>query len=279
MNPTRLRLVLSRALGVLVLSSLAVLPGCAEFNGLVKQVGAMNGGGGGGTRALNPTVSATPMQLTRYPSMRQLGAYYCPIVINDQIARLGCAVALGQQPPRDSLVFQFGTTITVQNPNNIPIPALDVLLAVKLFTGQATEGVGAVCMSMCGAQDPSCTGQPKPGACTAGGPGIRNLNDFVAAVPGLIAGLINGSVQNELRKSQIAARGNINLNLTFSLGIDQALRIIQKVFTQYAQAMLQQRQATMDIPVSGEGTVFVQLPIVGRIGVGFGPLASTWHLL
>jgi hypothetical protein len=279
MNPTRLRLGLRGALGLFVLSSLAVLPGCPEFNNLVKQVGLNGNGGGGGQQAAKPTVTATPMQLQRYPNMRQLGAYYCPIVITDQIARLGCAVALGPQPPRESLIFQFGTTITVQNPNNIPIPALDVLLAVKLFNGQATEGIGAVCMSMCGTGDPTCTGQPKPGACTAGGPGIRTLNDFVAAVPGLIAGLANGSVQNELRKSQIAARGNINMTLSFSLGIDQALRIIQKVFTQYAQAQLQQRAATLDIPVSGEGTVFVQLPIVGKIGVGFGPLTSTWRIL
>ncbi len=277
MNLTRDSFWLRRALGVLIVSSLAVLPGCAELNKVLQQVGGV--GGAGGSNAQNPTVTATPMQLTRYPNMNQLGAYYCPVVIQDQIARLGCAVAIGPPPPRDQLVFQFGTTITVRNPNNFPVPALDVLLAVKLFTGQATEGVGAVCVSMCGTSDPSCTGQPKPGACTAGGPGIRTLNDFVAAVPGLIAGLATGAVQNELRKSQILAHGDISLNLTFSLGIDQALRIIQKVVTQIVQDLLQRRHPTLEIPVSGEGTVFVQLPIIGRIGVGFGPLQSTWRIL
>lgn len=276
MNTTGVRFRMSRALGVLLLSTLVGLSGCAELNQVLRQVG---GSGGGGGQASPPTVTATPMQLVRYPNMNQLGAYYCPVVIRDQIARLGCTVALGPPPPRDQLVFQFGTTITVRNPNNIPVPALDVLLAVKLFTGQAAEGLGAVCVSMCGSQDPSCTGQPKPGACMAGGPGIRTLNDFVAAVPGLIAGLATGAVQNELRKSQIAARGDVTLNLTFSLGIDQALRIIEKVIQRYVQDMLQQRRPSLDIPVSGEGTVFVQLPIVGRIGVGFGPLQTTWRIL
>ncbi len=73
-----------------------------------------------------------------------------------------------------------------------------MLLALKLFSGQATDSVGAVCMSMCGSQDATCTGQPKPDGCTAGGPGIRNLKDFVAAVPGLLAGLASGAVQNGL---------------------------------------------------------------------------------
>ena len=108
-----------------------------------------------------------------------------------------CAIVLGSPPPRDRLVFEFGTTITVANPNNIPIPALDVLLALKLFQGQDTEGLGAVCLSMCGANDPACTGAPKAGACTAGGPGIRTLNDFVSAVPGLISGLASGAATQE----------------------------------------------------------------------------------
>lgn len=278
MDPTGVRLRLSRMLGVLLVSTLGLLSGCAELNQVLKAVGGTGAGGAGG-QASPPTVTATPMQLVRYPNMNQLGAYYCPAVITDRIARLGCTVALGPPPPQDQLVFQFGTTITVRNPNNIPIPALDVLLALKLFTGQAAEGLGAVCISMCGAQDPSCTGQPKPGACMAGGPGIRTLNDFVAAVPGLIAGLATGAVQNELRKSQIAARGDVTLNLTFSLGIDQALRVIQKVIQQSVQALLQRGKPVLEIPVSGEGTVFVQLPIVGRIGVGFGPLATTWRIL
>lgn len=72
--------------------------------------------------------------------MPQLGAYYCPIVIENQIARLSCAIVLGSPPPRDRLVFEFGTTITVANPNNIPIPALDVLLALKLFPRSGHRG-------------------------------------------------------------------------------------------------------------------------------------------
>ena len=119
------RIWLTRTLTALTLTALVFCSSCAQLNQLLGGVG-----GGGVARALNPTVTASPVQLTRYPSMQLLGAYYCPLVITDAAARLGCGLVLGQQPPRERLVFEFGTNITVQNPNNIPIPALDILVAL-----------------------------------------------------------------------------------------------------------------------------------------------------
>jgi hypothetical protein len=259
----------------LLLSCLVAMPGCQEINQILKGVG-----GTGAVNALTPTVSAQPLRLVRTPTLVQLGAYFCPQVISDPIARLGCSVVLGSPPPRTALVFEFGTTVTVNNPNNIPVPALDVLLALKLFNGQpGQESLGSICLSMCGSQDPSCTGAPKPGACTSNQRTIKTVNDFVAAVPGLIAGLANAALTGELRKSNIAARGNVQLNLTFALGIDQALRVFQKVIVQIVESQLKKGQPELAVPVSGEGTVFVQLPGSGRIGVGFGPLITVWKII
>ena len=262
-------------LSLLLLSSLVVAPGCAEIN---KLLGGM--GNTAGAVLQPPRVTAQPLRLTRTPSLQQLGAYYCPIVIADQMARLACAVAIGSPPPRDSLVFQFGTSVTVHNTNNVPVPALDILLALKMFQGQpGTESLGAICLSMCGAADRNCTGAPKPGACTSPNKTIKSVNDFVAAVPGLIAGLATAALTGELQKSTIVAGGDINLNLNFSLGIDQALRVLQKVITQVVQSQLQKGRPELVVPVSGEGTVFVDLPGTGRMGVGYGPLFTQWKIL
>jgi hypothetical protein len=268
--------------GVLFLSSLALMGSCAEVTQVVKEAESLQGGGQSGAAtpaAVKPDVTASPLKLQRYPNLRLLAAHFCPVALKNPLERMACSAALGAPPPPDQLTFEFGTTITVKNPNNIPIPALEVLLGLKLFSGQATESVGAVCMSMCGSQDATCTGAPKPDGCTAGGPGIRNLNDFVAAVPGLIAGLASGAVQSELRKSQIAAGGDVSLNLNFALGVDQALRVLEKVVDQFLKAQLEGRGGALEIPVSGEGTVFVQLPALGKVGVGFGPLQTSWRLL
>ena len=46
-----------------------------------------------------------------------------------------------------------------------------------------------------------------------------------------------------------------------------------------SQSQLQRGRPELVVPVSGEGTVFVQLPGSGRIGVGFGPLSTSWRIL
>lgn len=259
-----------------LLALLLIAPGCAEFNRLMAGAVA---NGVQQQRANPPTVTAGSPQLVRGPSMQLLAAYYCPKVITDRMLRMGCTIGLGSPPPQSQLVFEFGVPVTIKNPNNIPIPALDILLALKLFPGQGAEALGSVCVSMCGANDPQCTGQPKPGACSASNGGIRNIGDFVAAIPGLIVGLANGSLVNELRKSLIPAGGDVHLNLVFPLGIEQALRILQNVVQPVVESMLRQQRNGLDIPVAAEGTVFVNLPVVGRLGVPFGPLQTTWRVM
>src|SRR5438270_11470252 len=123
------------------------LAGCAELNQF------LNGAGGAGQRAVAPTVQASPVQLRRWPSLSDLAAYYCPQVTDNPVARMACSVAFGPTPPASRLAFEFGMTITAHNPNNIPIPALDVLLALTLFPGQHAEGLGAVCVRLCGQSD------------------------------------------------------------------------------------------------------------------------------
>ncbi len=248
---------------------------CAELSADLQRALATDGGA---ARALAPTVSASDVRLRRSPSLRDLAAYYCPVFIQNQIAQLACAATLGPPPSRDRLTFEFGIAVAMKNPNNIPIPALDVLLATQLFAGQDTEGLGAICVSLCGSGDPSCNGAPRPGSCTSSQNDIRRIQDFAARVPGLIAGLVTGAVQNELRKSTIAARGDVRLDLAFVLGIDQALRVLEKATRRAVDELLAGRQMVLDIPVSAQGTVFVQLPAVGRLGVGFGPLQTVWHV-
>ena len=34
----------------------------------------------------------------------------------------------------------------------------------------------------------------------------------------------------------------------------------------------------MSVPVSAEGSVYFNLPVVGRLGVAYGPLTSTWQI-
>ena len=225
-----------------------------------------------------PTVQASTLALTKRPSITQLAAYYCPTVITDAVLRLLCTVTLGAPPPTSQLAFQFGIHLTITNPNNTPVPALDVLLALRLFDGQQTEALGAICLSMCGSADPTCTGQAKPGACTSTQTDIRTLNDFQSRIPSLITDLVTGKAEQELRKSMIAAGGNVQLDLAFVLGLNQALSVFQKVAVSFVTDLLNGKSPTLAVPVEAEGTVFFELKPVGRFGVGYGPLNTTWNI-
>ena len=138
-----------------------------------------------------PTVTATPMQLVRYPNMNQLGAY-CPAVITDRIARLGCTVALGPPPPQDQLLCSSSERRSRCNPITSRFPALDVAAGAEAVHRAGGGGLGASVHQHVRGAGPKLHRSARPAHGMAGGPGIRTLNDFVAAVPGLIAGLATG---------------------------------------------------------------------------------------
>ena len=154
----------------------------------------------------------------------------------------------------------------------------DLVLALRLFEGQQAEALGAICLSMCGSNDPTCTGQPKPGACQSSQNDIRTLNDFQARIPQLITDLVSGRAEQELRKSLIAAGGTVQLDLAFVLGLDQALAVFQKVAVNFVTDLLGGKSPTLAVPVQAEGSVFFELKPVGRFGVGYGPLRTTWNI-
>ncbi|TNF26974.1 MAG: hypothetical protein EP329_20295 [Deltaproteobacteria bacterium] len=229
---------------------------------------------------LAPEVEVGALELRHEPSLGQLGAYYCPKVIDDALVALGCSVALGSPPPKSQLVFEFGVVVNIHNPNDIPVPAADVLLALTLFDQDPdAQALGAICVSLCGTDDPSCDGTPRPGACEAQGDDVRSIDDFVARIPDLIADFATGQAQEELQKSTILAGGDVSIDLAFDLGIDAALDVFEKTALEYVEALLKGNNASLSVPVRADGTVYFRLPVLGRIGVDFGPYRSTWQIL
>jgi len=228
---------------------------------------------------LAPEVEVGTLQLRRAPSIVNLAAYYCPKISSDPVVQVTCRVALGPPPPKSALAFEFGITLNLHNPNDIPVPTADVLLALTLFDGGQAEALGAICVSLCGQDNPHCDGTPRPGACQARQGDIFTIEDFVAAIPGLIHDLATGQAAEELSNSTILAGGDISLDLAFILGLDQALTVLQKTAKAYVETELDGGDGSLDIPVAAEGTVFFDLPVLGRLGVGYGPFQSVWRVL
>lgn len=226
-----------------------------------------------------PTVTTTGPSLRQRPGLQSLGAYYCPKLLGNQLGTIGCTLALGAAPPKSSLRFDFGLGVAIANPNNVPVPALDVLVALTLYPDDVkTTALGATCISLCTADNPGCTGAPRPDACTVTTGTVKTVDDFVGALPKLIDGIASGKALQELQKSSIPAGGDVKLDLVFSLGLDPALSVLQRTAMTWLELYVQGKELAIDVPVRVEGSVFFDIPGLGRIAVDWGPLAGTWRL-
>jgi len=261
------------ALTLVMVAALLGLPSCAQLQ-QIAMAGAQQH-----VQRLKPEVRADGLRLTRQPSLRALGRYFCPRVITGTAGKLSCGLVLGSPPPAAELAFEFGVNVHVHNPNDIPIPALDLLISLNLFDARDTARLGSMCVSMCGRDSPTCNGTPRPGACTVNGRRIGNARDLVSALPGLIAGIVTGKTQQELRKRQILAGGDVHLDLRFKMGIQQALGVLQTVARRYVEQLLSKQQTALDIPVSARGAVYFEIPTLGTIAVDWGPLKQNWRII
>ncbi|MCO4764132.1 MAG: hypothetical protein KC502_21655 [Myxococcales bacterium] len=226
---------------------------------------------------LVPEVEASDLILRKRPPLTKLAAYYCPKVVSGTVGTIGCTVGLGSPPPKDTLRFDFGMAVSIKNPNDVPVPALDVLVAVTLFPGVKAEELGAMCVSLCGADDLKCDGKPRPGACTIDGTRVKSVDDFLEKrLPNLIEGLITGEVQEELKKSTIAAGGDVKLDLRFTMGVDQALTVFQRTALDWVDQFLDGKDPVLKVPVSAQGSVFFDVPVLGQLKVDYGPLSTEW---
>jgi hypothetical protein len=262
-------MIFARAVAPL-LFLVALAPGCETLHyGLGSATSA--------ERA--PVVTSGQLSLRRAPSLRSLAAWYCPRVITNPVLRLGCTAAFGPPPRSDQLVFEFGLPLRIANPNNFPVPSADVLVALTLFDGQSAQSLGATCLSFCAANDPRCTGAPQPGACEARSGDILTMRDLVNAVPRLVSDVVTGRAAQALRQGTLAAGGDVTLDLSYQLGVDQALSLVERTSRGWVESQLKNRTGELRIPVSARGTVFFRLPVLGRVGVGYGPVRSSWRVL
>lgn len=232
----------------------------------------------GGAAELAPDVSVGALELRHSPALDDLGAYYCPRVIDDFILSQACTIAFGPPPPKSALAFEFGVVINMLNPNDIPVPALDVLVGLTLFEGRDAESLGAICVSLCGQDDPTCDGTAREGACQATAGDISSVGDFIGQIPRLISDLASGQAAADLQNSTILAGGAISTDLQFVLGLDQALGVFEKTALPWVQSQATGGSASLSVPVATEGTVFFRLPVLGKLGVDFGPFKSAWQV-
>ncbi len=265
-----------RALAALLMLSTA---GCPLVSG-------DGGDGSGATLPVMPGAELRAVDLTERPSYEMLGAFYChDFASGNVLAEIGCETAFGAAPARQSLTFGFTTTFELSNDNDFPIPLLEMLLALDVFEGTGQAALGAVCVSFC--EDPEsgdCEMPDEP--CKAPDNEVDGIEDFVPTIDDLIdvaVGAINGEdplgdFDSNLGLRFIPAKGNTETAVRFELDLDAMLGLVSELLDQSSSELLRGQTPTFDIPFSAQGSLFFDLPILGRNALGYGPLDGAWSL-
>lgn len=224
-----------------------------------------------------PTAALNRVDLITAPSVDELLAYGCV----NTLGSTTCAVAgLDDAPPKKDLLFSFDVVFDVENPNaDLPIPLVEVLLG---FTAFDTTDLGAVCVRLCDPADAACTpAADAEGACDAGdAQNVDEPEDLIPTVDDLVAlaeALQNGTVDNGAWRV-LEPGAATEAHFQFDLGIDPMLSLGDNLLGDALDDLLAGRPVALVVPYTVEGSLFFDVPELGRYALGFGPFADNWPL-
>lgn len=211
--------------------------------------------------------------LVEPPDLYALGAYFC-----DQLLGSLLCIPLGPPPRKEDLQFHFQLVFLLDNPNELPVPTTEIMVGLHLYPGQTFGELGKVCTTLCEAGATNCP-IPPSGACVLREEDIDSVDEFLDnAVVGaleLAADTLDGRpVEDHLGLYTIPAGGDLELKVTFSIGIDPMLRLLGETAEEYVEQLLSNQETQLDIPYAVGGRVWFDVPYLGRITVGFGPFGD-----
>ncbi len=243
-----------------------------------------------------PTATFNRVELTEQPSNDQLASWFCadlapdvPLINEREL----CADFFGAVPAKTDLKFSFDLVFDLGNPNGFPIPLVELLLALDVFEGQDQAELGAVCVSFCNPEDGTCPDNPAE-ACKPADKEIRSIEDFVPTTEELVEigrQAITGELfeDENLQFRYIPARdedcgeeicpdGQLEAHIRFDLGIDATLGVLEVVASDVVDELIAGRAPNFDIPYQMQGTLFFDVPVLGRFAIEFGPIEGVFSL-
>ena len=137
-------------------------------------------------------------------------------------------------------------------------------------------------MSFCDPDDASCVpGVDAEGACEVEeADDVDAPSDLIPTVDDLFA-LAEDAADGEVGNGQwrtLPPKEDLESHIQFDLQIDTFLGLADKVLDQVVTQALNLKPIKVEIPYTAEGSVFFDIPDLGKKAVGFGPFADTWTL-
>jgi hypothetical protein len=259
----------------------------------------LDGGGSGGVIPDPPSAGLTAVVLVERPNNSQIAAWFChDLAGNNTFTKGACEVAFGTKPSKPQMKFVFDTRFELSNPNGFPIPLVEILLGFNVFEGAEQAELGAICVSFCDPEAEECAEQ-REDACRPADKEIRGIEDFVPTVDDLITianRAVNGDLlddenlkfrvipsasaencgEGDVPDADGECPGIVEASIRFELGIEAMLQILGTVVGRSVDALLSGGDLKVEIPYSALGTLFFDVPVLGRFAVEFGPLEDVW---
>jgi hypothetical protein len=230
-----------------------------------------------------PTVTLKDAALVQAPGQKQLAAYYCPDVVDVPFGGAGilCEGFFGRRPAPAEMAVVFDLHVRISNPNQVPLPLASVLTAITVFPAAINQSLGATCVQLCPAGAAGCTGAATADACQASSRDVRSLADFQQSAVNLLinAGVAMAEGQRPaFSLPPVAASAQADVTIRLSFTPEVLLAVLRQLVVQSKDELKAGRLPSLAIPFRAEGTAFFDAGAVGRIAVGYGPIAGTWTL-
>ena len=263
-----------------------------------------------------PTAELAEVALVEYPSYDKIGAYFCYDLIEDTFLRHPCEL-LGSRPKAETLSFSFEPRFDLQNTNTFPVPLVEMALTLSVFKGGENQELGQVCVSFCDPESGECQERADPCAMpedaqteledlvptvdelvalagkAASGELLDKDNWGFRVIPpqgpercGADLGELPADCEATTNDAGEACQvcpddrfpGQVQARVRFDLGINAMLDMIVKVVEKSVDSLLTGGELDFKIPYQVQGTLFFDIPVLGRFALEFGPFDGTWDL-
>ena len=156
---------------------------------------------------------------------------------------------------------------------------MEILLATTVYE---EANLGSVCVSFCDPDSEDCTPDANAeGACDAdNAEDVTTPGDIVPTVDELASiasDVASGDFDNGTFRV-IPANESIESHIVFEFNIDTMLSLSEHIVLDLAEDLIAGDALSVDIPYSMDGTLFFDVPELGRHAIGFGPVDDTWSL-
>jgi hypothetical protein len=219
-----------------------------------------------------PTASFLQLDVVKAPTPNNMAAWAC----YEWLDRSLCQVAGWDRKPGDAkMQLSFDIVFELGNPNtDIPIPLVELLLGMTVIED---TNLGAVCISFCDPDSEECTPEPNAeGACTMDDvTEVTEPSDLVPTVDDLLEigeDVLTGDLEEDNWSWRtIPPQETVESHVRFDLATDTVYRLAEALVTQAAEDFIDGEDVSLTVPYTVEGSLFFNVPRMGRYALGFGP--------